>query len=327
MNHRSWTWGVAVLAMGVATGGGAADEITVTLDVWPDDPNDPNGPRPLIQVDAGDPIDYYITALVEPNDPNVTSGLGAAYVTLHTTFDDANLLGLPEDVHGTLSEYASTGLVLSDDVTDIGGSQDLIGDNMADELALGETIVVAAGTLTAPQNDGTYHVCVTPQAVSVLAADLTQGPTGQLPDAVDVGQGFYVVVGDPNYYWLMVEVIPSDTHGHVEKDPDLHDYPYGMQVTLTAVPNPSRNFIQWRHYDPNDGLDPNDANDPRINDSNYFKRDTNNPTMVVMDQRREIVALFSGPGCGGGMGAMLPLGGLMAFLTGVWLFRRLRMHS
>jgi len=108
---------VAVVAMGVATVGGVADEITVTLDVWPDDPNDPNGPRPLIQVDAGDPIDYTITALVEPNDPNVTHGLGAVYVTLHTTFVDPNLLGLPEDVHGTLSEYASTGLVLSDDVT------------------------------------------------------------------------------------------------------------------------------------------------------------------------------------------------------------------
>jgi len=325
MNHRSWTWGVAVVAMGVATGGVAADEITVTLDVWPDDPNEPNGPRPLIQVDAGDPIDYYITALVEPNDPNVTSGLGAVYVTLHTTFDDPNLLGLPEDVHGTLVEYASTGLVLSDDVTDIGGSQDLIGDDMADELALGETIVVAAGTLTAPPDDGTYHVCVTPQAVSVLAADLTQGPTGQLPDAIDVGQGFYVVVGDPNFYWLMVEVIPSETHGHVEKDPDLPSYPHGMQVTLTAVPNPSRNFIQWRHYDPNDGLDPNDANDPRINDANYYESDTNNPTIVLMDRHRLIAAEFE---CGGGgVGAMLPLAGVMAFLTGIWLFRRLRMHS
>jgi len=325
MNHRSWTWGVAVVAMGVATGGGAADEITVTLDVWPDDPNDPNGPRPLIQVDAGDPIDYYITALVEPNDPNVTSGLGAVYVTLHTTFVDPNLLGLPEDVDETLSEYASTGLVLSDDVTDIGGSQDLIGDDVADELALGETIVVAAGTLTAPLDDGTYHVCVTPQAVSVLDANLTQGPTGQLPDAIDIGQGFYVVVGEPNYHSLMVEVYPTGS-GEVDKDPNLHDYPYGMKVTLTASPVGNRQFTQWRHYDPNYGIDPNDGNDPRLNDSNYFDVDTNNPTMIWMTEDRLIAAIFSCGG-GGGMSAMLPLGGLMAFLTGIWLLRRLRLHS
>ena len=124
----------------------------------------------------------------------------------------------------------------------------------------------------------------------------------------------------------MVEVFPTG-YGEVDKDPDLHDYPYGMQVTLTAAPLGNAWFEEWRHYDPNDGLDPNDANDPRVTDPNYYKSDTNNPTMVVMDRRREIVALFSGPGCGGGMGAMLPLGGLMAFLTGVWLFRRLRMHS
>ena len=99
-------------------------------------------------------------------------------------------VGGPNEIATPLDLYASTGLALNDNITDVGGSQDLIGDGNAVEFASGEQAVIAQGVVTVPSADGTYHVWATPQEVSVLGPNLAQSPTGQPPDELRVGAVF-----------------------------------------------------------------------------------------------------------------------------------------
>ena len=92
----------------------------------------------------------------------------------------------------------------------------------------------------------------------------------------------------------------NENKGEAHKDPDLRLYPENLAVTLTAEPYEGQKFKHWRHFDPNDDIDPNDAN--YWDDANYFEKDFNNPTVVVMDQDRQVLAWFK---CDGGGGAMI----------------------
>jgi hypothetical protein len=200
---------LAVVAF-VLPGTSSAVETFVTFDVVTPDPNDPNYTAPLIEPEPNQQISYSITAIVQavdPNDePNLGAGLGAAYVTLNTNFADANCVGAATQVCSTLSLYSCTGLVLGDDVTDIGGSQYLLGDGSSpNAFANGYKVVIASGTLTAPVADGVYHVWVMPGSaanatgtlsagggngaspVSVLGPNLTQAPFGAPPDHITTG--------------------------------------------------------------------------------------------------------------------------------------------
>ena len=304
---------LAVVAF-VAVGTAGAVETLVTFDVTTPDPNDANNTAPLIPAVPSQPITYSITAIVytDPNDqtsdPNITNGLGAAYVTLNTNFGDANLVGGPNAINANFTVYPSTGLAFGDDITDIGGSQDLLGESGSPvELANGQRVVLAEGTVIAPSTDGVYHVWVTAGGtpalhVSVLEPNLSSPPFGRAPDQVSTGQGFYVVVGTYNYYTLTLGVVNGE-FGDVEVTPNLPSYPTGMEVTLTAWPDEGKAFQEWRHYDTND---PNYLNDP--NDSRYFTVDVNNPTTVVMNQDRTIGAVFA---CGSGLMATLTAFGVL----------------
>ena len=242
--------GVGLVVAGLAAA--ALADVSVTVNVLAGDPNDPNDPNGVIQCDGGEEIPYHIIAKVvaaddleDPNlshDPNLSQGLGALVVTLRTNFVDPNLVGGPNEIATPLEVYASTGLPLNDQITDVGGSQDLIGDGNAVAFADGEWAVIAQGVVTAPSADGTYHVWATPQEVSVLGPNLAQGPTGYPPDEIRIGQGFYIVVGDSNYHTLEVVINDLDA-GTVTKDPDLTVYPDDMEVTLTAVGPPARDSL------------------------------------------------------------------------------------
>jgi hypothetical protein len=91
----------------------------------------------------------------------------------------------------------------------------------------------------------------------------------------------------------------NPTYGQITLDPPPADanapqYLLGTTVTLTAIPNEQRSFVQWEIYDPN-----------HPGDANYRVIDTNNPLVIVMDSDKEIVGVFK---CGGaGMGQVLPL--------------------
>ena len=84
---------------------------------------------------------------------------------------------------------------------------------------------------------------------------------------------------------LSVDAI-NGLFGHVEVDPNLPEYPPNALVTLTAVPNPDRDFRHWEIYDPNF---PGDANHARI--------DSNTAVTIVMNADRDVTAVFK---CGSG---------------------------
>jgi hypothetical protein len=206
-----------------------------------------------------------------------------------------------------LSLYASTGLVLDDDLTDVGGSQDLIRDSAGIAFANGQIAVFAQGTLTAPSTDGVYAVHVEPQKVSVLAADLTQGPTGGEPDDVIAGNGFIVVVGNPEVYTLAVTVNDS-SRGKVKVVPDYPVYPAGMTVELTGIPIGNNHLEHWLVDNPDDP-------DPPVEDHH-------NPLYLVMDHNYEVQAVFE---CGSGVELLLPLPTIVMGVCG-FVSRRWRGH-
>jgi len=101
--------------------------------------------------------------------------------------------------------------------------------------------------------------------------------------------------------------------GHVEVDPNLPEYPPNALVTLTAVPNPDRDFKHWEIYDPNF---PGDANHALV--------DANTVVTIVMNADREVTAVFK---CGDGLeGHFLAL--LLIGITGCGLvLRRIRLRA
>ncbi len=124
---------------------------------------------------------------------------------------------------------------------------------------------------------------------------------------------------EPNYHALKV-INPKPNYGAVLFDPeppipivagqsydpnlepnDPPAYPEGVPVTLLAAPVGGKSFVEWEIYDPNHPGDPN-----------YMVVDANNPITLVMDQDREVLAVFK---CGTGAGAFLPalLAGFLAF--------------
>jgi hypothetical protein len=336
MKHMTRGLAVAVMGLFAMTGAAYAVQTIVTLDVIacdPNDPNDANAQTRLVRPTAGQVIGYAITAIVAPDDDNyvddlrITSGLGAAYVTLNTNFGDSNCVREANWINSVLTPLGtaglggggnpgpgSTGLVRGDDVTDIGGSQDLLGDsNLPVPFADGNEVIIATGTLTVPDANGVYHVWVTTAGgdarapISVLEPNLTQPPFGRPPDQVVTGQGFNLLVGP--YYVLTVH---AGGPGHVDVSPNMVAYPAGTEVTLTAVANEGKTFDGWYISDPNH---PGDAN---------YREDTpNNPIAITMDSDREVGASFS---CGNNMGATLPLAAL-GVLGVAWAVRRLRFHA
>jgi len=253
MNRNQLTWVVAAMVVGTMLGYAYGVQTTVRLDVVTPDPNDPNYTAPLIEAEANQQIEYAITAIVEADDgnlsgdPNYVKGLAAAYVTLNTNFGDANCVRETNVVNdilktplgtggfGETARLGCVGLVRGDDITDIGGSQRLLGESPAPSVfANGQRVTIAKGQLTAPGQDGIYHVWVTPQEVRSLDANATQPPYSLTPDNVFAGQGFFLVVGDCDYYTLIVYNL-DDTRGHVEADPYLPSYPEGTEVLRAEV--------------------------------------------------------------------------------------------
>jgi hypothetical protein len=313
MKHRTLALAATGIALAIGATPSLGDSVYVRLDVMTGDPNDPNTPTPLIEATGGTPLYYAITTTVCTNpedyssDANITKGLGAAYVTLNTDFGDANLVGAPDSVNATLSVSASTGIRRGDDITDIGGSQDLLGTTVPTACANGQRTVLAEGTVTLPTADGVYRVWVTPQQVSVLEPTATQAPFGRAADSVTAGQGFYVVIGNREYFAL--DVVNGDsTRGYVVIEPDLPNYPSGISVSLTAVPYTGYRFDAWYHMD---------LNYP--GDQNYATEDNNKPTTVVtMEQSRQVYAVW----CGESL-TVVPFTALGMVGIG-WLMRRRR---
>jgi len=103
-----------------------------------------------------------------------------------------------------------------------------------------------------------------------------------------------------------VPIVPGQSYDPNLEPNDPPAYPEGVSVTLFAVPVSGKSFVEWEIYDPN-----------HPGDSNYMTLDANNPITLVMDQGREVVAVFK---CGSGAGAFLPVlaGGLLVcrFIAG-----------
>ncbi len=163
MNRNQLTWVVSATVIGAMVSHAYGVETKVRLDVVTPDPNDPNLDAPLIEAAANQPIAYAITAIVEADDPNHVKGLAAAYVTLNTNFGDANLVREANAVNdilktplgtggfGETARLGCVGLVRGDDITDIGGSQRLLGESPAPSVfANGQRVTIAEGWLTAP---------------------------------------------------------------------------------------------------------------------------------------------------------------------------------
>jgi hypothetical protein len=313
-------------------------ETFVTFDVVTPDPNDGNYTAPLIEAEPNQQINYSITAIVytDPNthdcDANYTLGLGAAYVTLNTSFADPNCVREANSVSDALmtplgtAGLGCTGLVFGDDVTDIGGSQDLLGEaSTPNAFANGYKVVIATGTLTALYADGVYHVWVTPadngtgtlsagggngaSPVSVLEPNLSQPPFGNPPDHITTGPGFYVARGT---YYTLTLTVQNGGMGDIDVTPNQPGYAPGTGVILTATSHEGKEFLGWGMYDPN-----------YPGDQNYYTTDTNSTLNLVMNANWQVDAAFK---CDSGGDAMLPLG--MVGVVGVlFLIRRLRLHS
>jgi hypothetical protein len=314
---------VLTALLAVLAPGANAAETMVTFDVVTPDPNDPNYTAPLIEAEPAQQISYSITAIIytDPNnqscDPDVTKGLGAAYVTLSTDFADGNYVREANEICATLNPSGTLaltclGLPFGDDVTDIGGSQDLLGDGSTapNAFANGYKVVIATGTLTAPTADGVYHVWITPQQASALGPNLAQPPFGNPPDHVTPGPGFYVARGT---YYTLTLTLNHESYGQVTVEPNLPGYAPGTEVTLTAIPVEGREFDHWELYDPNYPGDP----------YHMIASDPNNPLTIVMNSDHQVLATFK---CDSGRDAMLPLG-IVGIAGALWLIRRLRMHS
>jgi hypothetical protein len=104
----------------------------------------------------------------------------------------------------------------------------------------------------------------------------------------------------------------NDSKGDVNLDPEPNDpnlpqYAAGTVLMLTAVPIGGGTFKQWKIYDPN-----------HPGDSNYMATDTNWSTTIVMDDDREVKAVFK---CASDVGPMLPM---MLAVLGLFVWIRQR---
>lgn len=95
-----------------------------------------------------------------------------------------------------------------------------------------------------------------------------------------------------NPAWGSVELDPTPA------DPNAPQYAAGTPVTLTADPIDGKGFKQWEIYDPN-----------HPGDANYAVFDSNLVVQIVMDEDKEITAVFK---CGSGVVPLLPMAVILA---------------
>ena len=120
---------------------------------------------------------------------------------------------------------------------------------------------------------------------------------------------YAVTADEPDTYQLDIEIEGgTGSWGTVEKDPDLERYPEGTIVTLTAVPNPDRSFVEWKILDPR-----------YPGDSSHEIKDANNPIQLVMLYDMEVKAVF---GCSGSDALFLAMVGAAVLTLGVVKLRR-----
>ncbi len=96
------------------------------------------------------------------------------------------------------------------------------------------------------------------------------------------GPTYTLTVGTVNGSW-----------GEVHVEPDQSDYLPGTPVGLMAIPNDGKSFTHWQIFDPN-----------YPGDANYAQLDANTSIAIVMDDDREVTAVFK---CGSSMGPLLPM--------------------
>lgn len=115
---------------------------------------------------------------------------------------------------------------------------------------------------------------------------------GKCPDYGDIGGDLRV---SSYASWIVSQVPPTVSlsvsinnpqRGHVTispepTDPNQPQFPAGTEVTLTAVAEPNESFSCWQIHDPN-----------HPGDANFVVSDANNPLKIVLNQDREIVAVF-----------------------------------
>ncbi|MBN1345349.1 MAG: hypothetical protein JXQ73_21835 [Phycisphaerae bacterium] len=115
-----------------------------------------------------------------------------------------------------------------------------------------------------------------------------------------------VAYGHSEHTLTVTEI--NETWGTVLIQPDLSRYLFGSEVTLVAQAVEGKRLRQWQIFDPNF---PGDANHAEI--------DTNTTTTVVVDDDREVQAVWK---CGSGVDAALPLLPMMGMALVVLAFRR-----
>ncbi len=144
---------------------------------------------------------------------------------------------------------------------------------------------------------------------------------GEVPEPLTGWTAFLVELefdsGDPTApytFSTQVRVLPepailgldvvNEPWGSVEVDPNLPSYyDPNTAVTLTAVPIEGRGFKHWLIDDPN-----------HPGDANHAAMDANNPITLLMDDDRNVTAVFE---CGSGVGQALPLLAVAAVLFGL----------
>ncbi|MBN1347590.1 MAG: hypothetical protein JXQ73_33185 [Phycisphaerae bacterium] len=108
-----------------------------------------------------------------------------------------------------------------------------------------------------------------------------------------------LTLGNPQYGTVTMDPeppMPVTPGAHYDPNAEPNDppaYPQGVPVTLSAVPAEGRGFNTWQIFDPNF---PGDAN--------HAAADANLSITLLMDQDREVKALFK---CGSGLDQALPL--------------------
>ncbi len=104
-----------------------------------------------------------------------------------------------------------------------------------------------------------------------------------------------------------VQTSPSPDPNHADpNDPNAMTYPAGVEVTLTAVPEPDRSWNRWKILDPN-----------YPGDANYAIEDSNTVVTVLMLADREVEAHFK---CGSALEPLVPL--LVVMMGACTLVRR-----